>query len=341
MVLNLSDDQKEKLGIIDKRVDFYFKVENAVVDNKVFSNIYESYLFVVLSRFCNNGNVAFPSYNTLAELCYCSRRKIIDTMASLEKKGLINKVKRIKEREDLSTNLNDTNVYTVNNIKIYLEKDREKTLVITTEKEGGAGYALGKKTEKELNKNLGSAGYAPPLVQDMHYPSAGYAPNKEQDIKNKIIKNHDTEFEKHDFDFFENLFKKYKIPFHKKNQKSVFNLLVKMKRSEIENYLNETFEDLSSNKSIKNIPALFTSKINKQERQINKKIEEKIEEIISTDVIQKKEIIKDTVSEEEIEKMYNFIITNNLADKKFLESMKINKKLYENTIITLHNNSKP
>lgn len=55
-MINLTEEQKQILGIKDERVDFYFKVENAVIDNpEVFSNIYESHLFVVLSRYCNNG----------------------------------------------------------------------------------------------------------------------------------------------------------------------------------------------------------------------------------------------------------------------------------------------
>lgn len=60
-MINLTQVQKKKLGVIeDKRVDFYFKVENEVVNNTtIFSNIYESHLFVILSRYCNNGGIAF------------------------------------------------------------------------------------------------------------------------------------------------------------------------------------------------------------------------------------------------------------------------------------------
>lgn len=85
-MINLTEVQKKKLGVIeDKRVDFYFKVENEIVDNTtIFPNIYESYLFVILSRDCNNGGVAFASYTTLAEACYCSRRTIIKVMNSIE-----------------------------------------------------------------------------------------------------------------------------------------------------------------------------------------------------------------------------------------------------------------
>ena len=44
-MINLTEEQKQILGIKDERVDFYFKVENAVIDNPdVFSNICKSHL---------------------------------------------------------------------------------------------------------------------------------------------------------------------------------------------------------------------------------------------------------------------------------------------------------
>lgn len=114
--IELTDEQKIKLKIKDNRIDFYFKVENALVDNyEIFDNIYESFLYVVLCRFCNNNGIAFPSYNTLAKYCHCSRMTVINNIKSLEKKGLINKVLR-KTNQNKSA---DTNIYTINNLKQY------------------------------------------------------------------------------------------------------------------------------------------------------------------------------------------------------------------------------
>lgn len=89
-MINLTEEQKQILRIKDERVNFYFKIENAVIDNPdVFSNIYESHLFVVLSRYCNNVGVAFASYSTLAKLCYCSKSTVIRCIKSLEEKKLM------------------------------------------------------------------------------------------------------------------------------------------------------------------------------------------------------------------------------------------------------------
>lgn len=117
-MIKLNEEQKKLLKLENKRIDYYFKVENAVIDNsETFDNIYESHLFIVLSRFCNNNNIAFPSYNSLAELCYCSRSTIIKTMKNLEKKGLINKLLRNKKIKDKT--VYESNLYTINNIKKY------------------------------------------------------------------------------------------------------------------------------------------------------------------------------------------------------------------------------
>lgn len=157
---NLTDEQKQILKLEDKRIDFYFKVENEVIDNtEIFSNIYESHLFIVLSRYCNNNNVAFPSYNTLAKLCYCSRSTIIRAMKSLESKGLINKVIRIRNDE----NTYESNLYTINNLKKY----------IGIEKEPSASATLG-------------------VVSEKYYPSVSDTLYKEQIINKNIIKNNTT-----------------------------------------------------------------------------------------------------------------------------------------------------
>lgn len=163
---NLTQEQKEILKIKDNRVNHYFVVENAVIDDhSVFSDIYESHLFIILSRYCNNGQIAFPSYNTLANQCYCSRRTIIKAMNSLIEKGLVNKISRKKE----VNNENDTNYYTVNNLKTYEIKEKENL--------GGASCALG------------SVSGAPEVVHTVHHPSAGGAPNKQQYINNQYKKN--------------------------------------------------------------------------------------------------------------------------------------------------------
>lgn len=238
-MINLTDEQKKLLNIVDNRTDFYFKVENATIDNyEIFDTIYEAHLYITLCRFCNNQQVAFPSYKTLADYCFCSKRTIINAMNSLVAKGLINKVSRKKEDQIV----NDTNLYTVNNIKKYLEVENEKVKKING-----------------LEK----------VVQEVHYPSAGDAPNKEQVIKNNYKKNHDHDNHDVELDFFENLFKEFGINFTKTNRLSVERLRKTLSLKDVESYLRETYKAITENKDVKNIAALFSSKISKGERQIN------------------------------------------------------------------------
>lgn len=84
------------------------------------------------------------------------------------------------------------------------------------------------------------------------------------------IKNHDNqEDKKHDLDFFENLFKEFKINFTKTNQESVKKLLVSLSsEKKVEEYLRETYENIKKTPSVKDPARLFSAKIAKGERQV-------------------------------------------------------------------------
>lgn len=77
---------------------------------------------------------------------------------------------------------------------------------------------------------------------------------------------HDNEL-----DFFENLFKEFGINLTKTNKDSVLKLRKHLSLQDTENYLRETYTALKENKDVKNIAALFSTKIAKEERQINSK----------------------------------------------------------------------
>ncbi|MGL5376857.1 MAG: helix-turn-helix domain-containing protein [Cetobacterium sp.] len=126
--LNLSLEQKQALGIVDERIDYYFKVENTAIDGievtnpdtgevekiEAFNSIYEAHLYTVLSRYCNNNKVAFPSVSTLCRKCFCSKNTLLKAIKGLEEKGYIAKVKRFNKE----TKINETNIYAVKNICI-------------------------------------------------------------------------------------------------------------------------------------------------------------------------------------------------------------------------------
>lgn len=242
--MDLTPEIKEQLGIVDNRKDFYFKVENAVIDGYMeydtelkrdapkdyFSNIYEKMVFIVLSRYANNnGGIAFPSISTIARNSLCGATKVRECIKSLEKKGFIKKVIRPKTNKD-----NDSNLYSVKNIEI-----------------------LGKKT----------------LKKDVSIPTSPHEvatspdePYKELHKKN-YKKNHDS-IKNANLDIFEKLFEDFGINYTTKNQASVKKLLSKMKQEAVIDYLKETYINISSSPGVENIAALFSAKIEKQERQV-------------------------------------------------------------------------
>lgn len=87
------------------------------------------------------------------------------------------------------------------------------------------------------------------------------------------IKNHDNQEEKKaDLDFFENLFKEFKINFTKTNQESVKKLLVSLSsQKKVEEYLRETYNNIQATSGVKDPARLFSAKIAKGERQVNSK----------------------------------------------------------------------
>src|SRR5690554_2422727 len=122
-----------------------------IVQNIIFSleiSVYAKLVYVYLNKCADEEGQAFPSYNTIAENCSCSRRKAIEAIKELKEICLLEVQQRkiIKEGKPSNT----SNLYTI--------YDEPTTLV------------------QEVHHP--SAGDAPPLVQEMHHPSARHAPNQ-------------------------------------------------------------------------------------------------------------------------------------------------------------------
>lgn len=115
---------------------------------------------------------------------------------------------------------------------------------------------------------------------------------------------------------FEELFKKFDISYTYKNQQAVKKLREKMSDNNVILYLKETYENIKATPEVKNIEALFSSKISKGERQVVSKAsskEKKSEE-------KKSESKKDTksISYNSIKEVKNDIFTPNEDDDKLM-----------------------
>lgn len=96
----------------------------------------------------------------------------------------------------------------------------------------------------------------------------------------------------------ENTFKEIGVSFTDKNQLSVAKLLKTMKLNDVINYIKELYSALKQDKSVKDIPALFSSKLEKGERVV--KSEPKIKPIGNNIKSVEKEV------ENKIKKKYSY-----------------------------------
>jgi hypothetical protein len=96
--------------IFDKDFEIIDQIKNVKrnMDN------YEKLILIYLFRCCNNGKVAFPSYNTISKRCCCSRRKAMYSVDNLLQNGFIEKKNRgyVPDNEG-QVRKNYSNVYTI------------------------------------------------------------------------------------------------------------------------------------------------------------------------------------------------------------------------------------
>lgn len=170
------------------------------------------------------------------------------------------------------------------------------------------------------------------------------------DIKGFLLEEKKVEqIENQEIDF-EALFKEFNILYTFKNQESIKKLKEKMSDKEIVLYLRETYENIKLNPDVKNIGALFSSKIAKGERQIeaetiSKKraiIEETNEELLSRlEKAKNEEIMKDFEALSSSEKLIienkaiNLCTTTEGISLEFVENLK------EESIILFRSTIKP
>lgn len=145
-------------------------------------------------------------------------------------------------------------------------------------------------------------------------------PNLKQ-INQEQKKNHDHE--EHELDFhFEKTFHELGVHYTKTNKESIEKLLQKMKPYEVERYIRELHKNLKENPDVKDVNALFSVKIQRQECQINTPKKEEVE-------TSKSEVKKTTYTREDIKNelsKYNVLHQRSLFEKVKEEFLKVASK---------------
>jgi len=121
----------------DDRVKNWFYLENDLL-NREDLNIYEKMIYIVIARYVNKEDKAFPSVPTIAKKGSMSERQVQMIINSLVKKGLIKKEPRINKYNKSKT----SNLYTLLSVKRNQSEKDKKVEVVHDMHHPGAHYAL-------------------------------------------------------------------------------------------------------------------------------------------------------------------------------------------------------
>jgi len=170
-----------KDNLRDGRVRNWFYLENDLLDRQDLT-IYEKMIYIVIARYVDKEDKAFPSIPTIAKKGSMSERQVQTIINSLVKKGLLKKESRINKYNKSKT----SNLYTLLSVKRnQSDKDKGDEVVHDMHHSGEHG--------------------APPLVNEVHpnntnikktslnnvnkTSSEEVVENSEEDIKEKIEEN--------------------------------------------------------------------------------------------------------------------------------------------------------
>lgn len=202
---------------------------------------------------------------SLISLCYEREFEVDDPTENIEfsepslEKFSIRDLRSLCKRMKISYTGNDKKIEIINKI---LENQKQvnhlkKEISISGQKKRPLNKVSIKHKSVQWTKKLSTSGQ-----------KSCHKPKSNKHITN--IKNHDQEEKKKaDLDYFENLFKEFKINFTKTNQESVKKLLGTLSsEKKVEEYLRETYENIKKTPSVKDPARLFSAKIAKGERQV-------------------------------------------------------------------------
>ena len=130
-----------KDNLRDGRVKNWFYLENELLDREDLT-IYEKTVYIVIARYVNGDNKAFPSYETIARKGSMAKVQTMRVVKSLTQKGLLKKEVRNNIRNGGST----SNLYTLLN-----PKPNNKTEGVSDRYPGGVPQISGVVSDRDPN----------------------------------------------------------------------------------------------------------------------------------------------------------------------------------------------
>src|SRR3972149_6895959 len=121
-----------KDNLRDGRTKNWFYLENDLLDREDLT-IYEKTVYIVIARYVNGENKAFPSYETIAKKGSMAKVQAIRVVKSLTKKGLLKK----EVRKTIDNKSYTSNLYTLLNPKPKDKNNYNKKGVVSDRYQGG------------------------------------------------------------------------------------------------------------------------------------------------------------------------------------------------------------
>jgi hypothetical protein len=130
----------------DGRTKNWFYLENDLLDREDLT-IYEKTVYIVIARYVNGENKAFPSYETIAKKGSMAKVQAMRVVKSLIKKGLLKKEARKNKDNEGST----SNLYTLLNPSPQDKNNNEKDEGVSDRYPGGKPQILGVVSDRYPN----------------------------------------------------------------------------------------------------------------------------------------------------------------------------------------------
>ncbi|MBE3115461.1 MAG: helix-turn-helix domain-containing protein [Actinobacteria bacterium] len=127
-----------KDNLRDGRTKNWFYLENDLLDREDLT-IYEKTVYIVIVRYVNGENKAFPSYETIAKKGSMAKVQAMRVVKSLTQKGLLKKESRRNKDNKGST----SNLYTLLNPKTKNKNNNGKDEGVSVVYPGGIPQILG------------------------------------------------------------------------------------------------------------------------------------------------------------------------------------------------------
>jgi len=127
-----------KDNLRDGRVKNWFYLENDLLDRQDLT-IYEKTVYIVIARYVNGENKAFPSYETIAKKGSMAKVQAMRVVKSLTQKGLLKKESRRNKDNKGST----SNLYTLLNPKPKSKNNDDKNEGVSVRYPGGVPQISG------------------------------------------------------------------------------------------------------------------------------------------------------------------------------------------------------